>query len=48
MKDSKFLPRPAGLAKGLLDPDDSVICLLDHQAGLFQTVFSRSNSARGA
>jgi len=38
MKESKFLPRPDGLAKGLLDPDDSVICLLDHQAGLFQTV----------
>src|ERR671919_3046153 len=39
MKDqSKFLPRPAGLAKGLLDPEDAIICLLDHQAGLFQTV----------
>lgn len=39
MKDqAKFLPRPAGLAKGLLDPDDAIICLLDHQAGLFQTV----------
>jgi nicotinamidase-related amidase len=36
--ESKFLPRPAGLAKGVLDPDDSIICLLDHQAGLFQTV----------
>src|SRR5918996_2026129 len=39
MKDqSKFLPRPAGLAKGLLNPDDAIICLLDHQSGLFQTV----------
>jgi nicotinamidase-related amidase len=38
MKESKYLPRPAGLPKGLLDPDDSVLCLLDHQAGLFQTV----------
>jgi nicotinamidase-related amidase len=39
MKDqSKFLPRPANLAKGVIDPDDSIICLLDHQAGLFQTV----------
>ena len=37
-KVSKFLPRPAGIAKGLLNPDDSVICLLDHQSGLFQTV----------
>jgi hypothetical protein len=24
--------------KGLLDPSDSVICLLDHQAGLLQAV----------
>src|SRR5215813_15304555 len=24
--------------KGVLDPRDSVLCLLDHQAGLFQTV----------
>lgn len=38
MNQSKFLPRPAGLAKGLLDPEDAIICLLDHQAGLFQTV----------
>ena len=39
MKDSsKFLPRPAHIPKGVLDPDDAVICLLDHQAGLFQTV----------
>jgi nicotinamidase-related amidase len=39
MKDQpRFLPRPAGVAKGLLDPDDAIICLLDHQAGLFQTV----------
>src|SRR5262245_23717597 len=36
--ESKYLPRPAGIAKGLLDPDDSIICLLDHQSGLFQTV----------
>lgn len=39
MKDlARFLPRPAGVPKGLLDPDDVIICLLDHQAGLFQTV----------
>jgi hypothetical protein len=39
MKDhSRFLPRPAGVAKGLLDPDDALVCLLDHQSGLFQTV----------
>lgn len=38
MNPSKFLPRPAGLAKGLLDPEDAIICLLDHQSGLFQTV----------
>jgi nicotinamidase-related amidase len=39
MKDqSKFLPRPAGVAKGLLNPDDAIVCLLDHQSGLFQTV----------
>src|ERR687895_2363969 len=38
MSQSKFLSRPAGLAKGLLDPDDAIICLLDHQSGLFQTV----------
>lgn len=38
MNQSKFLPRPAGLAKRLLDPEDAIICLLDHQAGLFQTV----------
>jgi len=37
-EQSKFLPRPAGVAKGLLNPDDAVICLLDHQSGLFQTV----------
>jgi len=37
-EQSKFLPRPAGVAKALLNPDDAVICLLDHQAGLFQTV----------
>ena len=35
---SRFLPRPAGVPKGLFDPADAVICLLDHQAGLFQTV----------
>jgi nicotinamidase-related amidase len=35
---SKFLPRPDDVAKGVLDPDDSIICLLDHQTGLFQTV----------
>ena len=39
MKDlSRFIPRPTAVAKGLLDPDDAIICLLDHQAGLFQTV----------
>ena len=38
MTQSKFIPRPAGTAKGLLDPDDSLILLLDHQSGLFQTV----------
>ena len=37
-EQTKYLPRPAGIAKGLLDPDDSIICLLDHQSGLFQTV----------
>ena len=37
-KPSKFLPRSAGQPKGLLDPDDTIICLLDHQSGLFQTV----------
>jgi len=34
----KYLPRPAGIPKGMLDPNDAVMCLLDHQAGLFQTV----------
>lgn len=34
----RFLPRPAGVPKGLLDPEDAVLCFLDHQAGLFQTV----------
>jgi nicotinamidase-related amidase len=38
MNASKYLPRPAGVPKGLFDPDDAIICLLDHQAGLFQTV----------
>lgn len=39
MKDlPRFFPRPAGVAKGLLDPEDAIICFLDHQAGLFQTV----------
>ena len=37
-EQTKYLSRPAGIAKGLLDPDDSIICLLDHQSGLFQTV----------
>lgn len=37
-EQAKFLPRPAGVAKGVLDPTDAVICLLDHQTGLFQTV----------
>jgi nicotinamidase-related amidase len=27
-----------GQKKGVLDPSDAVICLLDHQSGLFQTV----------
>src|SRR5262245_56811955 len=36
-EQSKFLPRPADVAKGLLDQDDSVIVLLDHKSGLFQT-----------
>ncbi len=35
---AKYRPRLAGLAKGLLDPDDAILCLLDHQAGLVQTV----------
>ena len=39
MKDlPRFSPRPDAVAKGLLDPDDAIICLLDHQAGLLQTV----------
>jgi hypothetical protein len=29
---SKFLPRPADLEKGMLNPDDAVMCLLDHRA----------------
>src|SRR5688572_25218892 len=29
---------PTGGGKALLDPSDTVILLLDHQAGLFQTV----------
>ena len=29
---------PAPAAKTLLDPDDTVVLLLDHQSGLFQTV----------
>ena len=37
-EQTKYLPRPVGIAKGLLDPDDAIICLLDHQSGLFQTV----------
>src|SRR5690348_15379201 len=36
--NDKYLPRPAGLAKGVFDPNDAVMCLLDHQSGLFQTV----------
>jgi nicotinamidase-related amidase len=35
---NRFLSNPDRLPKGLLDPADAVICLLDHQAGLFQTV----------
>jgi hypothetical protein len=29
---------PSGGGQALLDPSDSVVLLLDHQAGLFQTV----------
>ena len=29
---------PTGGGQGLIDPSDSVMLLLDHQAGLFQTV----------
>jgi hypothetical protein len=31
---------PSGGGQALLDPSDTVILLLDHQAGLFQTVKS--------
>ena len=38
MTTSQYLPRPVGVPKGLLNPEDAVICLLDHQSGLLQTV----------
>ena len=39
MSDSlKSADSPKNRTSGLLDPDDSVIVLLDHQSGLFQTV----------
>src|SRR5262245_30536367 len=38
MSDDKNRRSPAAESRALLDPDDSVLVLLDHQAGLFQTV----------
>lgn len=39
MKDNgKRQPESAGGVKGLFDPADAIIALLDHQSGLFQTV----------
>jgi len=36
--DRNSSPSGSAPTRGLLDPDDSVLVLLDHQAGLFQTV----------